>query len=92
MTIQFGATSIDLKKVVNQVKNFLGLWFEQFIKYLGKGTLLMNKKKAWEIISKLGNYLLRDSKLYKMTSLRVNLLVATSKASLNIFKEEYKGE
>lgn len=92
MTIQFGATSIDLKKVVNQVKNFLGLWFEQFIKYLGKGTLLMNKKKAWEIISKLGNYLLRDSKLYKMTSLRVNLLIATSNESLNIFKEEYKGE
>lgn len=46
------------KKTVNQVENLSGSCFNQFVKYMGEGTLPVDKKKARVIIAKSDGYLL----------------------------------
>lgn len=82
----------ETSKVVNQVENLPGSWFDPLAKYLSTSVLPKDKTKAHSIVYNPSSYFLLESNLYIKMPLGLDLICSTSEANLGILREAYEGE
>lgn len=84
------AITSEAIKVINQIKDLVGTWFNPFFWYLSNGNLPKDKKKAYSIVSNLGSYVLQENILYGKTPLGYELFCVTKESIQNLLKEAHE--
>lgn len=59
------ASPSEIVKVINQIEELVGVWFDTFDRYFSNGDLAEDKKKAYDIVNKSISYFLLENKLYR---------------------------